>query len=359
MHVNSLTSFFEMCTVCKRFRRILWHPVMLMWFTVRLREPSKLVHLEFLGSRIRSIQFTYASNESFEGMLLPPTLTSLNLRFCRLGSRGLARALRGLNRLTDVNVDGCFNLENVSALMHLPLKTLTLGSGHRDHFWDADKVLPTLPYLRTLNLNSLGLCTDIFDRAGTESPCVAAMARLHNLHTLILDGTDLHDREFAKLEPLSATLRTLCVSDTEITDQSAGVLSRFTMLEYLSVESCKLSKPSLYAIAGLVNLRALYACNCPRMVRDASFSAISALGQLETLDISFNPVRRFEPLYALRYLRSLDVTECNRSCSDGSAVSEDECDIEEVARRALCDRLPGLVIRYVDRHADVRALSIP
>jgi Leucine-rich repeat (LRR) protein len=260
--------------------------------------------------------------------------------------------------LTDLNVDGCFNLEDVSALMHLPLKTLTLGSGHRDHFWDADKVLPTLACLHTLNLNSLGLCADIFDRPGTESPCVAAMARLHSLHTLILDGTDLHDREFVKLEPLSASLRTLCVSDTEITDQSAGVLSRFTMLEYLSVESCKLSKQSLHAIVGLVNLRALYACNCPRMVRDASFSAISALGQLETLDISFNPVRRFEPLYVLQHLRSLDVTECNRSYS-GSAVLEDECDIEEVARRALCDHLPGLVIQYVDRHADVRALSTP
>ena len=348
MAVSSLAALFELWTVCRQFRRAFSQPLMLSRFPVRLDEPAQLAHLGSLGARLKSVQFNHASNSNFESILLPTTLTSLNLKHCRVSARGLTSALRGLSQLTELNVDGCFGLENMKALMHLPLVSLVIGCGHRDHFWDADEVLPALPALRSLDLNSMGLCANTFDREGSESPCVAAMSRLTNLHTLILEGADLHDREFAKLSPLSLTLRTLCVANTKITDHSAGVLSEFVWLENLSVDNCQLSTLSFRAICTLVNLRGLFASNCPEMVCDASLPAIEALIHLETLDISFNSVKRFEPLYTLRKLCVLDATQCH--------MAEDQWDMEEEARRALCTHVPGLLMRCVDSRQHMRPL---
>jgi Leucine-rich repeat (LRR) protein len=350
--VSSLAALFELWTVCKQFRRAFSHPLMLSRFPVRLDEPAQLARLGSLGARLKSVQFNHASNASLESILLPTTLTSLNLKHCRVSARGLTSALRGLSQLTELNVDGCLGLENLKALMHLPLVSLVIGCGHRHHFWDADEVLPALPALRSLDLNSMGLCANTFDREGSESPCVAAMSRLRNLHTLILEGADLHDREFAKLAPLSTTVRTLCVAHTKITDHSAGVLSEFVWLENLTVDNCQLSTLSFRAICTLVNLRGLFASNCPEMVCDASLPAIGALIQLETLDISFNPVKRFEPLYALQELCVLDATQCRMAKMDGW-VTEDQWDMEAEARRGLCAHVPGLLIRCVDSRRDM------
>lgn len=341
-YVSSLTTFFQLLTVNKRLRRAFSHPVVLAHCLVRLREPSNLDRLGFLASRVSHLKFLTASDGNFRKVALPPTLARLDLRYCDVSEIGLARALRGLTNLTDLDLT-CCGVEDLSCMYGLPLKTLSIGGGYND-MWHADKLLRTLPDLRTLDVNSVGFCEDPFDRANTQLPCLAAISRLSNLHTLVLDAADMRDREFVQFAPLRTSLRRLSVSNTNITDQSAHVLGQFVLLEYLSVQCCHLSKRSMRAIAKLVNLRALYASVCPRMVRNSSMRALSSLVKLETLDISCNPVCRFEALHALRNLRELDVSECNTTCADVDGRVVSEKDMEPDQKMELMARIPKLII---------------
>lgn len=341
-HVSSLSVFHELLTVSKRFRRAMSHQVVLSHCLVRLREPSKLSELGHLASRVSRLKFLTASDSNFRRVVLPPTLVRLDLRYCDVSELGLARALSGLTNLTDLDLT-CCGVEDLSSMHGLPLKTLSLGGGYND-LWHADKLLATLPDLGALDVGSVGFCEDPFDRANTQSPCVVAISRLSNLHTLVLDASDLRDREFVQFEPLRTTLKRLSVSNTNITDQSASVLARFLLLEYLSVQSCHLSKRSMRAISKLVNLRALYASVCPRMVRNSSMRCLRVLTQLEILDLSCNPVDRFEALYGLPKLRALDLTQCNATCADVEGYVVFEKDIERDQKVALVHRIPKLVI---------------
>ena len=348
--VSSLHTLFKLSTISKRMRRVLAHPIMLSHVKVRLREPSQLVNLGIWGSRLQSLRFDGAADECFESIFLPPTVTDLNLTCCNITSQGLVWAIRGLTHLTHLNLNDC-NVEDFGALANLPLVKLALGGSYSD-FWDAEELLPTLPYLQELDLHAPCLCSDPVDRAGTESPCVRAISRLPNLHTLNLESTDLHDREFMKLAPLAKTLRHLDVANTEITDQSASVLSGFWRLESLSVSTCHLSKRSMRAISKLLQLRVLYASDCPMMITNDSLSLLSPLTFLAQLDISCNPVQRFEPLYGLHNLRALDVSACNQVCMDKHShlvfqreSIQRERDITEEARRDLAYHLPLLIVK--------------
>ena len=343
--VGSLHTFFRFLTINKRLRRALLHPVMLTHIDVRLREPSQLARLGLLGSRIRSLRFDCVSDESFDSILLPPTITDLNLACSNITEQGLAMAIRGLSSLTHLNLNNC-NVEDFSVLANLPLVRLAVG-GSNSEFWGAEDLLPTLPNLQELDMGCMCLCSDPFDRPGTESPCVQAISRLPNLHTLNLEGTDLHDREFMKLGPLAATLKFLSLAHTDITDKSASVLSGFSRLESLSVNGCHVSKRCLRAISKLRQLRVLHASDCQRMVQDDSLASLAVLSHLEELDISCNPVHRFEALYSLRHLRVLDVSACHQVCADvnGHLVFQRERDISDEAKRALAYHMPWLVIK--------------
>jgi Leucine-rich repeat (LRR) protein len=341
-HVSSLSVFHELLTVSKRFRSALSHPLVLSHCLVRLREPSELFELGHLASRVSWLKFLTASDYAFGSAALPPTLTRLDLRYCDISELGLKSALRGQTNLTDLDLT-CCGIEDLSCMHGLPLKTLSLGGGYND-LWHADKLFATLPDLGALDVNSVSFCEDPFDRANTQSPCVVAISRLSNLHTLILDAADLRDREFVQLEPLRASLKRLSVTNTNITDKSARVLGCFLLLEHLSVQCCRLSKRSMRAISKLVNLRTLYATVCMRMVRNSSMRYLRSLVSLEILDISSNPVNQFESLHGLSKLRALDVTDCNSKYADADGRVVLEKDIEPEQRSALINRIPNLFI---------------
>jgi Leucine-rich repeat (LRR) protein len=352
--VSSLHTLFELSTISKRLSRVFAHPIMLSHVTVRLREPSQLVQLGTLGSRLRSLRFDHASDDSFESILLPPTVTDLNLTSCNITSQGLALAIRGLTELTHLNLNDC-NVEDFVTLANLPLVKLAVGGSGNSYsdFCDAEELLPTLPKLQELDVHSLCLCTDpFFDRPGSESTCVRAISRLPNLHTLNLESTDLHDREFMKLAPLARTLRHLNVAHTEITDRSASVMSGFWRLESLSVNACHVSNRCMRAISKLLQLRVLCVSDCQRMITNKSLALLSPLKFLEQLDISCNPVQRFEPLYGLHNLRVLDVSACKQVCMDKHSQLvfqresiQRERDITDEARRGLAYHMPLLVVK--------------
>ncbi len=337
---TSLHVLFGMWTISKHFRHILTHPVMLSHMRVCLVEPRKVAHLGTLATRIRSLRFEYADDDSFS-FLLPPTVTDLNLAGSSITEQGLAAALRGLGGLTHLNVSDC-NIDDCNALANLPLVKLAVGGSFSD-FRDADQLFPTLPNLRELDISAMCLCSDPFDRHRTESMCVQAISKLTNLHTLNLEASDLHDREFLKLASLATTLKILSVAHTDITDKSAHVLSKFGRLESLAVSGCHLSKRGLRAISKLQQLRVLNASDCPRMVRDDSLVAIAPLSLLEHLDISCNPIQCFEPLYGLVNLRTLDVSACDQVYAYMNGYSE--WDIKEEARQALARHMPWLVVK--------------
>lgn len=93
-------------------------------------------------------------------------------------------------------------------------------------------------------------------------------------------------------------------------------------------------------------MRVLHASDCPRMVQDDSLVSLAVLSHLEELDISCNPVHRFEALYGLRRLRVLDVSVCHYLYADKNGhLGVRERDISDEAKRALAYHMPWLVIK--------------
>ncbi len=142
--------------------------------------------------------------------------------------------------------------------------------------------------------------------SGTAAPrdALLGLGQLQKLESLYLDRTRADDETLAALAPLRG-LRVLHLASTDVSEASLAVLRGFTLLEELTIGDTRVRAPAV-ELDAWPRLHTLSLLGLE--LGDAALPAIARRRSLAALDLSSTEVRDPAPLAALPNLRILGLT---------------------------------------------------
>ncbi|RDX79075.1 F-box/LRR-repeat protein 14, partial [Mucuna pruriens] len=187
--------------------------------------------------------------------LLKLTVRELQISNSSITDIGIT-CLRGLEKLTTLNVEGC----NITAAC--------LESIHDSNFVCSG----TLASLAFLNLNRCGLSDDGFEK----------ISDLTNLEYLNLDSCRISDDGLTNLTGLTL-LKSLVLSDTEIGNSGLRYISGLNKLEDLNLSFTTVTDNGLKRLSGLTHLKSLNLD--ARQITDDGLANLTTFKNLQSLEI--------------------------------------------------------------------------
>ena len=270
------------------------------------------VHLSEVYAPVTSLDFSNAKHlSSLEGMFIPPTVTSLNLRSSGIATLAGMEALRKLAKLdlSRTSLSDLAGSPELPALTELSLSSTNLKSVSRMQIFPALRVLdlsynwglnslagmPVQPELAILNLTRTGLenlagfpafpkLTEL--RLGSSSlTSLAGMPVLPSLITLILADMPKLSLSSMPVQPLLATVKLSGVNISGMPDQpqlASLELSDSNLAGMPRLSSLTKLKLSSLNLAGMLDLPALRELE----LEDVPLAGLPALSKLAALTIS-------------------------------------------------------------------------
>jgi hypothetical protein len=249
---------------------------------------SGLLRLEVLELN-RSLLVT---NESLVALIDLPALHTLKLGGCNVTDLS---PLSHLPRLSTLQLEGCTKVLDLTPLSRLPaLSTLSLKLS----------IVTDLAPLAALSLTQLSLqsCHDLSD-AGLEH-----LRSLSSLHTLDVGGCRRITSLGLSSLSLLTGLKNLGLRETQLNDDTLGVLCQSLQLDSLQLGHCKITNEGLGCLTSQRSLRVLGLEFCQRITDLRPLAELTKMRKLVLEGCTGLSDQRLRPLSTLRHLQELDLT---------------------------------------------------
>eukprot|EP00123_Amoebidium_parasiticum_P021399 comp6654_c0_seq1/m.2423 comp6654_c0_seq1/g.2423 ORF comp6654_c0_seq1/g.2423 comp6654_c0_seq1/m.2423 type:complete len:540 (-) comp6654_c0_seq1:75-1694(-) len=283
-------------------------------------------------------------------------LRSLDVSFCTgLGDDALD-ALRGLTRLMEINVSGCYRITDAGARALGTVWSLTVVQVSRcnkltDNALLSLSELPNLVHLNAASLSQVG------------DGGLFALAAAEKLSLLDLSGCDLiTSRGLRVLSSSLPRLHTLnvdyCYRVGDPGVESLGHLSQLTRLNIAHIDM--LTDMGFAELSSLNGLVSLNVCWCRELTDIGLVSTLSHMPRLQVLDVSGcenMTDATAELLGQMGSLRILNVSWCKKITDEGAAAIAGATTLEELDI-GFCDRLSDEGVKSLAQLGRLRRLDI-
>jgi Leucine Rich repeat len=156
------------------------------------------------------------------------------------------------------------------------------------------------------------LHTLVLSNTRAQPEALARLRALHALERLYLDQTTVNDAVLAALAPAAETLRVLHLAASDVSDAGLPALRAFTELAELTAGDTRLTA-GIADLAAWPRLRTLSLIGLE--LTDPALPRLAARPSLTVLDLSATDIRDPSPLAALPHLRTLGVAQTKLSAA--------------------------------------------
>lgn len=171
-------------------------------------------------------------------------------------------------------------------------------------YWCTGDCLPDLRLLKAGDIQILDVDGSVLTHAGLKHIC-----KMNGLKKLVLEGTDVDDRDVDLVARRMPALQELKIGYTRVTNNALDAVAKMRSLRKLSLQRNKISSAGVARLADSASLSEL--CLKETKVDDDVFAALTKCKRLTALNLAKTKIsdKGLSALLSMRSLRKLDLSE--------------------------------------------------